>query len=196
MSVATITHGDRVFRFRTDPNSIKWNFTINTKVEETYAGRVVQVLSVKIENLTVTADSGNGGWAYNYEVATFFRDLLVNQRGGAPAEFRYPTRNYQLKVYATAMPFKDSWDNVLRDFTMTFKVQEDMTGVMTSESLSKELKTIQEGIGFTKNPYNYQAGPGDSDVGSDGQGAGQEGMLIPIPTTPAPNRPPTQLPPS
>lgn len=159
MGIASITHGDQVFRFRTDPNSIRWTYTVNTKVDETYGGRVIQILSVKVENLTVTADCGMGGWPYMMEVATAFRDLLVNQRGGAPAVFSYAPRGYKLGCYATAMPFKDSWDAVAREFTMTFKVQEDISGVVTSSSMSAELARLKEGIGFDKTSgYNYNGG--------------------------------------
>ncbi|AEQ21030.1 conserved hypothetical protein [Rhodococcus phage E3] len=165
MGIASITHGDKVFRFRTDPNSIRWTYTVNTKVDETYGGRVIQILSVKVENLTVTADCGMGGWPYMMEVATQFRDLLVNQRGGAPAVFSYAPRGYKLGCYATAMPFKDAWDAVAREFTMTFKVQEDISGLVTSSSMSAELARLKEGIGFERNGYNYNGGDATKNEG-------------------------------
>lgn len=168
MGVATLTHGSNVLRFRTNPNSIKWTYTLNTHVEETYGGRVVQILSTKIENLTVTADSGRGGWPYLYQVATFFRDLLNDQRDGAAAIFNYPGRNYVLKVYASAFPFKDAYDDVPKEFTMSFKVQEDVSGIVTSDTLQAELQVFQGGIGFERTEgINYFSGGGSNSTGTD-----------------------------
>jgi hypothetical protein len=44
--------------FRINPNSIKWNFTINTSVTNTIGGRVVQVLGATLSDLTVAGDYG------------------------------------------------------------------------------------------------------------------------------------------
>lgn len=159
MAVASLVHQGKVLRFRTNPNSIKWNYTINTKTWETYAGRVVQILSVRIEDLTVVAEAGNGGWPYMMQVVEFFRDMLVDQRKSEPGVFEYPGRGYKMKVYATAMPFRDSWDAVARSFTMTFRVQADINAVASSSTIRSELARLQDGIGFQTNPYNYNEVP-------------------------------------
>ena len=169
MGVASISHPIAgTLRFRTDPNSIRWTYHVNTKVDETYGGRVVQLLSASIEDLTVTADAGGGGWDYQYQVALFFRDLLFEQReGGEPATFSYPPRGWEMKVYALNFPFKDDVNDVARQFTMTFKVQEDITGVIESDSLSAEIAKLKEGVGWKHNEYNTPTGdtsqPDDQD---------------------------------
>lgn len=185
MGTASITHEGRVFRFRTNPNSIKWNYAINTKVYETYAGRVVQILSLRIEDLTVTADAGGGGWDYMMQVVTYFRDLLVDQRLSTPAVFEYPERGYKLSVYATAMPFRDQWNAVERNFTMSFRVQADINSVISTNTISAELSRLQEGIGYERNEFNFNPdftalkahlGAGGGAEGDDaGDGAGPDG---------------------
>lgn len=156
MGVATLTHRGRTFRFRCDPTDIKWFYGLNTKVEQTYGGQVVQILSAKIDALEVTADSGNGRWNHLYSLLTFCRDLLFDQKNtGEPAVFSFPPRGWTLKVFLSNFPYTDSWQNVTYPFTLRFKVQEDVTGVLSSETISSELSRIREGIGYERNEYNY-----------------------------------------
>lgn len=163
MAMASISHGGKVFRFRTNPNSIRWTYTLNTKVDETYGGRVVQILSASIDDLVVTADAGGGGWEYLYAAAIFFRDMLFDQRsGGEPGTFSYPNRGWEMDVYAVNFPFKDGWNEVRREFTMQFKVQEDVSGVVTSDTVTAEIERLKKGIEYEHNDFNTPPG----DVGS------------------------------
>lgn len=159
MGVASLTHQGKTLRFRTDPNSITWDYNLKTNIEETYGGQVVQVLSTNIDNLRVTADAGLGGWAYVESVALFFRDMLFDQREGKsePGVFRYPTRGWELKVFALNFPFKDSLEDVVKEFTMSFKVQEDVSGIVTSGLIETEMAKLSKGIGYTRNAYNTPA---------------------------------------
>lgn len=156
MGIASITHQGKTLRFRTNPNSITWEYNLKTNVEETYGGQVIQVLSTNIDNLKVTADAGNGGWAYLESVALFFRDMLFDQREGRgqPGVFRYPNRGWELKVFALNFPFKDSVDDVLREFTMNFKVQEDVSGIVSTSLIEAEMAKLSKGIGWERNEYN------------------------------------------
>lgn len=155
MGIASITHAGNVYRFRTNPNSIQWGYVLNKHVDETYGGRVVQLLSVNIGDLTITAHAGRGGWDHLYNTVLFFRDMLVNQRNsGEPGIFEYPNRGWKFAVYATAMPLSDAVEEVAREFTMQFKVQEDISGIATRNTMDAELAKLREGIGYSKNQYN------------------------------------------
>ena len=175
------------FQFRTNPNEITWSYRLNTKVENTYGGRVVQVLSTNIDDLTVKVDCGRGGWPYLMKVCTYFRDLLVEQRKGEPASFRYTTRGWHMNVYAVSIPFQDQVDATVRELTLNFKVQEDVSGVVSGQTLSAELKKVHDGIGFRLSDYNNPNGTfleNDPAVTIIGSMAGM------IPTmTPGPNYP-------
>lgn len=164
MALATITHGGKSFQFRTNPNSIRWTYTLNTKVEETYGGRVVQILSCNMDDLVVTAEAGGGGWEYIQAVALFMRDMLFDQRsGGEPGTFSYPTRGWEMDVYAVNFPFKDAWNDVAREFTMQFKIQEDVNGVITSDTIAGEIERLKKGIEYEHNDFNTPEGdPGSS----------------------------------
>jgi hypothetical protein len=152
--ICSITHGQRTFRFRTNPNSFSWTYTMNKRVESTYGGRVVQLLSTQIDDFQVIADCGGGRWEYANAITTFLRDVMIDQRGGEPATFEYTTRGWKLNVFIVSIPFQDDVGQVLREFTIDMKVQEDVSGVMSKNSLGAELRRLQDGIGFKRSKYN------------------------------------------
>lgn len=158
MGVASITHNGNVFRFRTDPNTVRWNYRLNTSVQQTYGGRVVQLVSATIEDLTVTADAGLGGWDYIHRAALFFRNMMFDQRnGGKHGVLEYPPRGWKLGVYAVNFPFADDVAAVAREYTLTFKVQEDISGVLATSSLALEIAALKDGVGYEHNEYNTPA---------------------------------------
>lgn len=152
--IATLTWGDHVLRFRTNPNEVTWNYSLITKTDQTYGGRVVQVLGTKIDDLTVKIDCGLGGWPYLVKVVTFMRDLMVAQRNGQTAVFEYTTRNWKLKVYAANFPFADQVTATTRELTLNFKVQEDISGIITTSTISTAIQSLANGIGWDRNQYN------------------------------------------
>jgi hypothetical protein len=152
--IATLSWGGRVFRFRTNPNEITWTYSLITHTDQTYGGRVVQILGTKIDDLTVKVDCGNGGWEYLMRVVTYIRDLMVSQRNGQPATFEYTTRNWKLNVYAASIPFADQVSATTRELTLNFKVQQDVTGTMSTNTISSALMALTAGIGFSRSQYN------------------------------------------
>jgi len=168
--IASITHKNKTFRFRTNPNQFSWTYSLNKHVDQTYGGRVVQLLSTKIDDFILEADCGRGRWEYANKIAKFLRDVMIEQRDGEPATFEYTTRGWKLNVFIVSMPFEDEITAVLRTFTIAMKVQEDVSGVMTKNSLQAELRRLQDGIGFQRNQYNdprLSPQSSDSDKGFD-----------------------------
>ena len=152
--VCTLQFGGKTLRFRTNPNEIWWNYTLITSVENTYGGRVVQILGARIDDLVVKVECGRGGWEYLRHLVGFMRDMINDQRKGDPGIFTYTTRGWRLKVFAVSVPFQDSVTATTREIELRFKVQEDVSGVQTSQAISNELKRLQDGIGFKKGPYS------------------------------------------
>lgn len=152
--VASLRWGGSVLRFRTNPNEFNWQYTLKKRIDPTYGGRVVQLLGTSIEEFTLKADAGGGRWEYANKVATFLRDVMIRQRNGVPATFDYTTRGWRLNVYVVSVPFADAVEEVLREFTIQFKVQEDVSGVMSKNSLSAELSRLKDGVGFQRSKYN------------------------------------------
>lgn len=155
MGIASISYADKVFRFRTDPNSIRWTYTLNTNTTNTKGGRVIQVLSARIDDLVVVADAGGGGWDYLHSAALFFRDMMVEQKDlEHPPVFEYPPRGWKMGVYVLNFPFRDTWNDIKREFTITFKVQEDISGIIVEDSVRQEIARLAEGVGWHYNEYN------------------------------------------
>lgn len=152
--VASLTHMGRTFRFRTNPNQFQWTYTLNKRVDQTYGGRVVQLLGTKIDDFVIKADAGGGRWDYTNRMAKFMRDVMINQRNGVPATFEYTTRGWKLNCYIVSVPFQDSIEEVLRPFEIQMKVQEDVSGLMSRASLGVELARLSDGVGFRRSPYN------------------------------------------
>jgi hypothetical protein len=78
-----------------------------------------------------------------------------------------------MNVYAVSVPFQDQVTASVRELELQFKVQEDISGVVTSNSLAKELAALKDGLGFTHNSYN--TGSGDPTTQAQGP------LGIPIP---------------
>ncbi|WP_267716785.1 hypothetical protein [Streptomyces sp. CoH17] len=128
---------------------------MNTHVDNTYGGRVVQLLSTNIDTLSISAEGGRGGRQYLHSTALFFRDLVLYHRDTQnPVVFMYAPKNYLSLVYADRFEIKDDLTNVLFPYTMTFKIVEDLNGAMTQKVMSAELSRLKEGIGYVKSGYN------------------------------------------
>ena len=186
--IASLSFEGRTWRFRTNPNSVMWSYVLNTNVQQTYGGRVVQILSTKIGDMIVKVECGNGdtggvngGWKYNYDLVLFLRDLLVAQRDpmAKPANFQYTTRRWNFNVYGLSIPFEDKVDATVRELELHFKVQEDVSGVVSGAILDAALNKMKDGIGWTRNKYNsasaYAGTPGSNIPGQQQGGAGNAG---------------------
>lgn len=160
--IAAIQFQGRTLRFRTNPNSIWWSYKLITSRQNTYGGQVIQILGARIDDLVVTADIGNGGWPYLRQIVAFMRDMINDQRKGEPGLFIYTTRNWRLKVFAASVPFQDTVTATTREIELRFKVQEDVSGVMSGMSISNSLARMQDGIGFRKK-QGINVGSGGTD---------------------------------
>lgn len=150
------TASGKTFRFRTNPNSIRWKYQLNTNIEDTYGGRVIQVLSANITQLQVQVEAGWGGWPYVVKLAYFMRDMMNEQRNGQPATFQYTTRNWKLKVFAASIPWTDTVGKPNTKIDMAFNVVEDANGQLQSSTIGSELSRLKDGIGYQRNNYNSQ----------------------------------------
>lgn len=64
MAGVTFTHPNLdigTLNLRLPPTSVEWTFNMNTSVRDTYAGQVIQLLSVNIDRLTITGKFGKEG---------------------------------------------------------------------------------------------------------------------------------------
>lgn len=154
MGIALIrAHVD--FRLRIDPEEIQWVYSLNTRTDNTYGGKVIQILSVSINEMSLPIMGGSGGRDYLKSVATFFRDGMLWQRDtGNTAIFTYSPRGYNLNVYFSNLKIEDKLENVSFPFTLVFKVQEDLAGAVKQQIIMQEIANLQAGIGYTSDQFN------------------------------------------
>jgi hypothetical protein len=66
-----VTHS---LNLRLDPYAVDWTYTLNTQSIDTYAGQVIQILSVKIDTLTIQGQFGKEGPFGKKQVKAGFKD--------------------------------------------------------------------------------------------------------------------------
>jgi hypothetical protein len=66
----------------------------------------------------------------------------------------YPERQYALDVYVSTISIADELTNVVRPLQITFEIEDDFTRVLSGELTSEYLTKLNEGVGYTANPYN------------------------------------------
>jgi len=180
MGVATI-QAQSTLQLRVDPESMTFGYVLNSKTEPTYGGKVIQILSTTITDLTVPCVAGSGRRQYVVQVATFFKEMMTWQRDSQNVgRFSYPPRNYNLQVYAASLQFSEATENVIFPFTMKFKVSEDAGGIVSGAIAQAEIDRLKEGIGYVRNQFNDPKGqnqpvPAYDPNGGEGGGAGGGG---------------------
>lgn len=172
MGTASLKGQDTWF-FRIDPNSIEFTYELKTKVTETFGGKVVQILGVSLDNLTISFESGSGGREYLKAFGNFFKNAMIWQRDtGQPLIFSYPPRGYIVSCYLDSVSIKDDIKNVTFPFTLKAKIQQDLMGTVKTEALSAALNRLVDGVGWSKNEYTYLASnssiPGDNNNAANG----------------------------
>lgn len=117
--------GPSVF-FRHDPNNVQWNFKINTAVQQTIGGRVIQVTGATLSDITVEgsfgekkASSAGNPPALSWQIAEKFlkeikammeyqaRDATLHQKMHKPAVFSYPPKGWRFGVYIKELTDQD-----------------------------------------------------------------------------------------
>jgi hypothetical protein len=196
--LCTLSFQDTVFRFRTNPNEIWWSYELLTNIDETFGGRVIQVLGTRLGDLTVTVECGGGGIDYLMQVVLYLRNLLSDQRNGNTATFGYTTRNWQLNVYALSIPFQDQFDATTREIPLNFKIQQDVNGILSQVTLDANLAMPNDGTltpGQTPhNQYNDAAAAFGTDNATIPQAPGgptylSSGIVNNVDTNPAGTNP-------
>lgn len=133
--------------FRTNPNSVEWGYTHNTKVFDTLGGRVTQLLSVSIDSVRVTGDAVTRAELQRF-AGNMQRIMGWHIRTQRPVEFVVPSKDWRFRVYVEQVP-QIGWDvdTVTYPWQLSLSVEEDL-GVASQRLLRKEMARLSKGIGF------------------------------------------------
>jgi hypothetical protein len=144
------------FIFKVNPYNVGWGYNLRTHVDDTYGGKVVQILGVDLTSLTIDTAAGGHGLPYVQEFMKFWRDMCIWQQNEQKlAIFSFPSKNYRLSVWADTLNISNSLDNIEHPITMVFQIQEDLAGTLKKTAMTAQLKKLAVGIGYTRNDYNY-----------------------------------------
>lgn len=123
-------------------DSAQWGYNLNTKTYPTYGGEVVQILSVYIDDLTLTGSCSTYSqmeaiyayFAAYMQIATQGKNTgrsqdqnvaIGNAYNLEPMQFSYPERGWNFSLYPKSAPgFAYGWDTVLCTWQMTAHIED------------------------------------------------------------------------
>ena len=142
-----------------NPNNTLWNYELNRQVMDTYGGRVIQILSVSTQQMTMTGDAGS-----RKKLLYFFSELKkmqvnqIEQQCAAiltiPATFAENGKITQ-SVYIDTVNLGIDYSTVTYPYNIIFQVEDNSASdVLVSNSL-KEIASA----------FNYSPGVGNTITG-------------------------------
>ena len=192
---ATLRTNETTLVLPVNPYTAQWGYEENSVSQDTIGGRVVQLLSVQVTDLSVTSVAGSRSELQR--VAEGIRSVMdYHIRTSCPANFRVPSRAWDFRVYVAAMP-QVGWDvaSTAYPYQLNMAIDEDITGVQKKKLEIAALDRLFKGIGYT--PEVHGGDPkgfdrivktvleGSKNTSGDTGGKGQEptrgGAEIPAP---------------
>ena len=146
--------------FNINPSEAQWGYTLNTSSQDTYGGRVIQVLSCKIDSLQIKGYLTQKGTAENQwaNMEQFEKDIKSimdwHAKNKKPVKFSFPALGWNGDVYVTG------YSNVQYDmktaavsYTLSMTVDSGFETIKEHAS-SEGLDLIPDGVGWTRNKFN------------------------------------------
>lgn len=137
--------GGHTFKF--NPESVEWAYTQNTRSTDTLGGRVIQLLSARVEGMTVSGSAGSKKELQRL-ASNVAAIMHFHRSEEQPVSFKVPSRDWHFKVYVKRMP-RIGWDNrtIRFPFSLEMEVVEDL-GIKTPTILTDELERLKKNIGY------------------------------------------------
>lgn len=161
----SITYPEGSLTLKVNPYEVSFGYSLNTVDYDTAAGKVVQILSTNINDMLISSTMGasKGDMLESYRryvaMVKFCRDLMLWQsRYNMPAKFTFPALGYDLDVFLKGQTFTDSLTNVSYPYILSFAVDQDVTGVVTSNALDSVFSKVKKGVGFVAGAAGWHGG--------------------------------------
>lgn len=141
-----VSDAHHVFRF--NPDQVQWGYKQNSVSTDTVGGRVVQLLSVSVDAITVNGVTGARDELQR--LAENVRAIMDYQiRTLQAVHFRVPSRKWDFRVYVTAMP-QMGWDVAATTYPYSLQMQivDDLNGIKVPEIEAAALLHLYNGIGY------------------------------------------------
>ena len=143
-SRAQLSAGNINLIFPVNPYTANWGYQENVTSQDTIGGRVVQLLSVQVQNLTVTSVAGSR--IELQKVADGVSEVMkYHVKTSLPARFKVPSRKWDFRVYLTSMP-QIGWDvaSTTYPYQIGMAVQEDVSGIKSAQILRRRQRWLNQ----------------------------------------------------
>ena len=145
---ASIGNSSISHSFLFNPDEVKWSISNNTVSRDTIGGRVVQLLSSKVDQMTVVGRAGSREelqrFAFNMKQIMDYQ--IKNQ---SPVNFKVPSKKWNFLVYVQNVSSL-GWDYSATSYPyeISLVVEDDLTG-LTNKIIQKDTLTrLAQGIGY------------------------------------------------
>lgn len=143
--------------FLFNPDEVKWSVANNTVSRDTIGGRVVQILSSKVDQMTVVGRAGSRDELQRFalNLKSIMNWQIKNQ---SPVYFKVPSKKWNFKVYVQNVSSL-GWDYAATSYPyeLTLLVQEDLTGLTSKVIQKNTLSRLAEGIGYVEDFHGGNA---------------------------------------
>lgn len=148
--------------FRTNPDSIKWDFSVKTAETTTIGGVVIQVYGVDLGDMRVTGSFGVGGWSEQEAMLRRMKGLGDRQRVGAPpVRFFFPSRGWDFLCHLRSFGEKTgdinlSNENFAPSWALTLFITEDNSPIKSVQdsAILQYIQRLSQGLGWEQTKYN------------------------------------------
>lgn len=156
--------------FDINPSKASWTYKLNIASQDTYGGRVVQLLSCRIEKMQVSGyltqrGTAENQWVRMEEFERKVRDIMEwHAANKKPLKFYFPALEWSGDVYLTGYS-NVKYDSKTAAVSYTLMMNVDSGFETIKEHASTEgLDVIPDGIGWVRNEYNTPTSEGWSTV--------------------------------
>lgn len=155
---ASLSSPDTVHTFAFNPDEVKWSISNNSITRDTIGGRVVQLLSARVEQMTVVGKAGSRGELQR--LAVNLKKLMEYQtKSQRSVRFKVPSKGWNFKVYIQNVSSL-GWDYAATTYPyeLTLLVEEDTTGLTNLAIREETLARLATNIGYVEGREGYHGG--------------------------------------
>lgn len=146
--------------FDINPSEASWTYRMNTASQDTYGGRVIQILSCRIEGMKVrgyitSRGTAENQWSRMEEFERKVRDIMEwHAENKKPLRFSFPALDWEGEVYLTGYSdVKYDMKTSAVSYTLTMEVDSGFDTIKAHAS-SEGLDVIPDGVNWVRNEFN------------------------------------------
>lgn len=151
-----------------DPTSVSWSLTINTFSEDTYGGRVIQLLSRRTTGASVTGyvyvDTYRKGLTYQFGALDEFEKKIVDfmdrrSNGSGPSHIRMPALEWDGYGFIRSVSgLEYNVELAAVQYTLDLEITDGMdAGISSSDVTDIDWSSIPDGVNYVRSIYNTPA---------------------------------------